>query len=527
MPAVSFDPRPEGAATPSADGVRQRRERALAALRAAMSDADVAGAERCADRLRASLPHQRRLADNTVLVAYGGGKDSSFTLAFVRAMQLILYARHGDTFGLRTVTNRQAGMPQAVLDNIDRAYRALDIPGDPDCETLLVDGDEVRPFRRDAPTPAAVVERHRLDLLMTGHRTFAEARPTFCNSCNLSMVNGFGVAAAYGRPVDVIVTGDSPDEQRAYQLWINRLARRFGAGAGRPGRRRPGETGFRGFLKATNDIAHAYYADLYGAQAHREIAERRVSHDVPHQLRFFSIFDDTRYSSRNHWRLLTEHLGFEFDEIAFSFTESDCGNPTLMAHLRGLKCERRYGRDYAEGLREYLTFAESLMRRKEFPDELIDRVRRRYAGADAVAHMRSLANRFAWDAYGLTEEQLVCMVYSPVTDKGERLELYLDREQPRLAGRVAEVHALLAGDDEPETGEARQLAAALRACSGLDLQRLRTLYRSPAVGTPGLSTLDGRKDLLSAVLAGDPHKQVIETRHAPDGPVVRELLSGR
>jgi hypothetical protein len=30
---------------------------------------------------------------------------------------------------------------------------------------------------------------------------------------------------------------------------------------------------------------------------------------------------------------------------AFSFTESDCANPTLMAHLRGLKCERLYGRD--------------------------------------------------------------------------------------------------------------------------------------------------------------------------------------
>jgi hypothetical protein len=31
-------------------------------------------------------------------VAYGGGKDSSYTLAFVRAMQLILFRLHGTTF---------------------------------------------------------------------------------------------------------------------------------------------------------------------------------------------------------------------------------------------------------------------------------------------------------------------------------------------------------------------------------------------------------------------------------------------
>jgi hypothetical protein len=60
--------------------------------------------------------------------------------------------------------------------------------------------------------------------------------------------------------------------------------------------------------------------------------------------------------------------------------------------------------------------------------------------------------------------------------------------------------------------------------TGLPLARLRTLYRS----RPRALHANGRgTDLMSAVLAGDPHKDVIETRHAPDGPIVRELLSGR
>ena len=494
------------------------REHTLWALQAAMSDTDNAGAARCAERLHAVLPHQR-LADNIVLVAYGGGKDSSYMLAFVRALQLIVFDRHGTTFKLRAVTNRHAGMPRAVMENIDRAYRALAIAGDPDCEALLVDGSEVKPFRRDEPLAPQVVARNRLDLLMTGHRTFGEARPTFCNACNLSMVNSFGLAASHGSDVNVIITGDSRGEQRAYYLWVNRLALRFGRRE-----KRAGEAGFRGFLKTTNDIAHAYFTDIYGPDADDEVTERRVAHDVPSALRFFSIFDDTHYASSNHWQLLTGYLGFQFDELAFSFTESDCANPTLMAHLRGLKCERLYGRSYGEGLEEYVRFAAWLMQQKEFPARLIETMRERYAGADAAERMRAMANGFAKDAFGLSEEQLVCMVYSPLAGHGERLHEYLEREHPSLAPQVHDAHALLGSQTTPAGLAERRLAAGLERVSGLKLERLRTLYRSPTIS---LAPDDGKANLVGAILAGDPHKQIIQTRRAPGGPVVREQLSGR
>ena len=498
------------------DGLRSRT---LHQLRAQMSDGDIAGAQECAERLHAVLPNRDRLDENVVLVAYGGGKDSSYTLAFVRAIQLILNDRYGSTFRLRSVTNRHAGMPFAVMNNIERAYRALHILNDPGCEALLVDNDVVKPYRLEEPLADDVVRRNRLDLLMTGHRTRGEGRPTFCNACNLSMVNSFGLAAAHDGGVDVVITGDSPEEQRSYYLWVNRLAHSFGQRRDR--KDRSNGTGFREFLETTNDIAGAYFAEIYGSEEQREISERRVAHDVPRRLRFFSIFDDTGYSSSHHWELLTGFLGFEFDEVAFSFTESDCGNPTLMAHLRGLKCERLYGRGYDEGLAEYRQFAERLMRRKEFPQRLIDIIRRRYAGAGAAERMRGMANRFAMEAYGLTEEQLICMVYAPFADKGERLDLYLEREQPQLAGLAERIRAVL--DAEQEAQPASDLSAALRRFSGLEPARLRTLYRSPIIDLAS----DGRKNLVSAILSGDPHKDVIETRHDPDGPVVHELLSGR
>src|ERR1700735_4512279 len=205
------------------------REQAFLALRAAMPAANTESALRCSARLRAALPDPEHLGRNLVLVAYGGGKDSSYTLAFVRAMQLILFRAHGTTFRLRVATNRHAGMPRAVLENVDRAYQALRLTDDPDCELLLIDGNEVTQFDVDAPQRDHVIRRNRRDLPMTGHRTFADGRPTFCNACNLSVLNSFGVAAAYGEGADLIITGDSEEEQRQYAVWGGRLGRRLAA----------------------------------------------------------------------------------------------------------------------------------------------------------------------------------------------------------------------------------------------------------------------------------------------------------
>ncbi|MFE6687538.1 PqqD family protein [Streptomyces sp. NPDC057743] len=490
---------------------------ALRELRTVLSQENYEGAVRCAGRLYDALPDKAQLARNVVLVAYGGGKDSSYTLAFVRTMQLILSQEHGQTFRMRVATNRHAGMPQAVMDNIDRAYRSLHLLGDPDCELLLIDGQQVRPFDATLPQMDDVVRRNRLDILMTGHRTAADARPTFCNACNLSMVNSFGLAAGYDGGVDLIITGDSQQEQRDYYLWVTRLARRFGLQPPRDMR-----AGFQGFLASLNNISQAYFTDIHGPDAPEVIAEHAITTDVRTGLQFFSIYDDTAYASGDHWELLTDHLGFRFDDIAFSFTESDCGNPALMAHLRALKCERRYGQTYAEGLAGYVEFAISLMHKKEFPPQLVTLMRERYEGR--ADQMRQAMDAYAAQAYGLTEEQLVAMVHAPFTEKGTNLQAYLTAEQPDLLPHAQLIHELLGGST-PSTGvAAAQVTEHLEKITGLTIDQLQVLYAS-SLRLPSPTPVGG--ELIDAILEGDPHKQIVHTRHSADGPVVPELLSGR
>jgi hypothetical protein len=492
------------------------RAQAFSTVSAAMPPANMEAAVKCSARLKAALPHTGRLDRNLVMVAYGGGKDSSYTLAFVRTMQLILFRVYGTTFRLRVATNRHAGMPRAVLENIDRAYRALQLTADPDCELLLIDGNEVTPFDVDTPQRADVIRRNRLDILMTGHRTFADGRPTFCNACNLSVLNSFGVAASHGDGADIIITGDSQEEQRQYTAWVSRLARRLNPST--PAAPAASQNGLGRLLSHVDRIGQSYFADIHGPDTADALAERRVTVAVPPQLRFFSIYSDTAYRAGDHMEMLTGFLSFEFDDFAFNFTESDCGNPALMAHLRGLKCERVYQRSYADGMAEYVEFALGLMRKKDFPPELIKQMRERYEGPDAIVRMRRAASDYATATFGLAETQLVCMVYSPFAEKGAGLEEFLRREHSALVGRTGHVHALLTGED----GDDQELADALERISGLELSQLRVLYRSPLrrVGRQGT-------DVIDTVLSDDPHKAIIRTRHSRNGPIALELISGR
>ena len=487
------------------------RQGLLMSILTAMPAVDAEAVPRAAAELHHMLRQGSALDASTVLVAYGGGKDSSFMVAFVRAIQLQLSVIHGCSFRLRVATNRHAGMPQAVTDNIERVYNALDMNGDRSVELLLIDGDEVSLFDAAKPMPASLVRRNRSDVLMNGHRFAGEARPTFCNACNLSMVNSFGVAAAWNGGADVIVTGDSLREQRAYLAWSRRLARDFGAAIGQ------NVPGLGGFLRTMDGIGRAYGREIHG----EAVADQGVAHVLPGDPRFFSVYGHTAYDAGSHWDFLTGFLEFRFDEVAFSFTETDCANPMLMCHFRGMRSERLHGRSYAEGIAEYRDYALGLMRRKEFPPVLIQRIAERYYDAAAAAHMRQVAASFAAEVFNLSEAQIVCMLFAPFGDQGRRLRRWLLQEAPALLPAEAAIRALLGGAVSTDSA----LEQALQQLSGLDLAQLRQCWRTATV--PNLADPGATATALGRILRDDPHKASITTRHAPGGPEIAEMISGR
>lgn len=495
------------------------RHQTFSEIKEFLSRENLESAQHCVAKLQNVFPEKSHLRRNKVLVAYGGGKDSSYMLAFVRTMQLILFMERGETFQMRVVTNRHAGMPKAVIENIHRVYNTLQLYQDPDVELLLADGQEVSLFDPHRPLPRSLRDQNRQDILMSGHKTQANPRPTFCNACNISMVNSFAVAISYGDGVDVIITGDSPMEQRAYMVWVNRLARQVSIETRSQGR------GFKAFLKTMSALSQRYFQEIYGENAATEVQLRTIiSDELTREILFFSIYESTCYSAGDHWELLTKYLGFEFDELAFSFSESDCANPALMAHLRGLKCERVYNRSYVEGIQEYVNFALGLMCKKQFPAFLINKMSQRYSTKEAIELMRKKVNAFAFESFGITEEQLICMVYAPFTQSSKNLEMYLLMEQPQLLPHIKDIRRLLNSTTDSKVSQlARQLACELHRLSGLNLQQLKVCYASQLLG----QSSSDNNNIVDLVLQQDPHKSTILTRKSFDGPIVQEVISGR
>ncbi|ORM74800.1 hypothetical protein HA48_02385 [Pantoea wallisii] len=474
-----------------------------------LTPAIIESARRCSRRLLAALPNPEHPAENRVLLAYGGGKDSSYMVAYVRYIQGVIWQQRGTTFQLRISTNRHAAMNDSVMENIDRVYRALHIHDDDFTECLVTDGLQIRHFARHLPMPDSVRQQNRNDVLMNGHRFRADARSTFCNACNLSMVNSFGLAAHYAGGVDVIITGDSPQEQTAYLAWARHLSRLFDAPVADKSR------GFSGFLHTLDGVAERYFAEIYGAD--QVTPAHRITWQLARDPLFFNIYQDTAYEAGAHWALLTEFMHFRFDALMFSFSESDCGNPTLMAHIRGLRAETLLQRSYAEGIREYVRFALGLMRQKDFPPQLIEEMAARYQDDDAIARQRQRAAQFALAAFDLSETQLVCMIYSPFIAEGQQLKAWL--QQLPDAPDENQVRALLSGDSSD-----LMLAQQLTQLSGLTLAQMRHCWRSAQVS----SLLDGtRGDALSRVLRFDPHKAVIQVNNGAVQDIVTEVISGR
>ncbi|PXX71311.1 hypothetical protein DFR70_101733 [Nocardia tenerifensis] len=489
-----------------ADNDRARYERLIGFL----TEDERLGVAAVGDKLIADAGGPDNLGDYKVMVAYGGGKDSTYVVAFVRAVQLHLRLAHGTTFLMRVANMRHAGVVGAVMENIDRVYSALGLLDDERAELITIDHTEIRRFHVDLPLPDKLVAINRLDVLMNGHRSAGDGRPTFCNSCNLAVADFYGRAAWWRGGVDAIMTGDSRREQALYAAWILRLAKSIGIDV-----RRKGMT-FQDLLAALRGVGDAYFRELFGDDRH-EPAEREVAiGDRSVQPTFVSIYDLVSYRVHDHWDLIVDFLGFRFDDLAFSFTESDCANPTLMAHLRGLRVENVEGRTYHEGIAEYLQFAEAMMRKKEMPDQLIDLALARYSSPEKVDERRAVAAAYAEDAFGLEEDALVAMVFSPFTDEGARLADFVERCHPEWVAEIPALHAALRG--EPDHDRA---AGWLTEVSGLSIDHLRTLYRSSLVNFAAGDTVMAR------VRAGDPHKSEVRTVDPKSGLPTLELISGR
>jgi hypothetical protein len=454
-----------------------------------------------------------RIGSFKVMVPFSGGKDSAYTVALLRAAQLSIAGRSPATFSLRIANMRHIGMTPAVMDNIHRTYSALFLHDDPRVELLVIDNQAVRLFEPGLPLSHECREQNRSDMLLNGHVSAGDGRTTFCNSCYLGIAEFFERATTWGRGVDAVVSGDSRKEQKQYITWVMRLAPptayRFADW---------GNQNFNGMLNIIGSISQAYHQELYGNDSEPDRPLLVASGLTKKSLvpAFITISDLIPSDAEEHWKLLTEFLGFRFEDLAFSFSESDCANPLLMAHMRGLKVQYVQGRSYAEGVGEYLQLAKALMRRKHMPQRLIDQAMSAYADEGRINARRALAASFAQEGFGVSEAQLICLLFSPFVNEGLELEAFLRRLHPGMLVALPDLHKALQGSAAPE-----QVLQWLGDISGLTLAGLQSLYRKKRVD------FADQASIIARVRAADPDKKQVMSVDPQSGIAIAEIISGR
>ena len=450
-----------------------------------------------------------RIGSYKVMVAFSGGKDSAYAVAFLRAAQLSIANRSPATFNLRIATLRHPGMTSAVMDNIHRCYSALFLYDDPRTEVLMVDQHQVRTFRVDSPFSTAGRERSRSDMLLAGHLTGGDARSTFCNSTYLGLADFFGRAACWGTGIDALANGDSTKQQKRYVAWAMRLAQ----GLQLP----PSDwrnQSFNGVLNTVSQVGQAYYRELYD-EGCEPVGRLRAYPNQAVVPAVITIYDLVSCHADDHWPLLTQFLKFQFDDLSFNFSESDSANPLLMAHVRGLQAHYLRGRSYQEGVGEFVLLAKALMIRKHMPQRLIDQALAAYDSPTKIEARRVLATAHAMDAFGLNDAQLACLLFAPFVDSGLMLEAFLRRCHPGMLVALPDLHKALMGLQVPE-----QITQWLIDISGLSKAGLQSLYGKKRVD------FSDQTSLLARVAAGDPDKDRVTACDAETCALVPETVSG-
>lgn len=374
-----------------------------------------------------------------ILLPFGGGKDSAWTLAYVRIMQLLMNDRLSQDFFIDILIMLHPGVSRGVYKNIENLFEALHIADDIRVKVHAVTSGGIPVDLKHGSIHDDTLKVFREEILYTGHLSRGNGRETFCNACNFTLMNAIARYVAENE-IDVVITGDSGLEIASYWKWVNKTARLFDLS---PIQKQ--QANWAGLFSKMSEINHAYYEKLFSWESIEKSScyhFPNVSIDAMRQPVYFSIFEDVDYAYWSHQSFIETVLGFKFYEDSFNFTESDCINPVLMAHLRGLSSDFE-GDGYINGVHHYLELVNYLMKEKSYDDDMKRRALSQYQTEEGILKKGREAEEYAKEVLKIDPIQLKALVASIFTDKMDRLDDFFSWTLPEEEHRIDAIRECL------------------------------------------------------------------------------------
>lgn len=420
-----------------------------------------------------------RIGDYRVLTVQNGSREGFYVLTALRAAQLSIAGRHPVTFALRVATPRLSETTQATLENIHRCYSALFVYDDPRVELLMADNREVLPFNHRQSLSVAGHEANRMDLLALGHLRSVDSPLEIGGEGYLAMTEFYRHMARWEPGVDSMVSSDTPRQQKLFISGLRRAARKIGLPIDNIG---CFDSLFAHLDTLNNDLyEHFYGPERLGAwkpEGHYE-ACRRMSHIGIDDL----IVD--RQEGTN-WPLFNEFLRVRTDHLMPSAIENEYLSPLLSAHLHGLQACYVQGRSYETGYGDYVQRAIMIMHRKQLPEHACEQARALFGSPSSVPERRAYAALEAQKILGLSETQLVCMLFAPFVGQGAGLEHFLRCCHPGMLVALPDLHKAMQG-----APVADQIAQWMVDVSGLPVGVLGKLYQASVASSDQPETVPG------------------------------------
>ncbi len=406
-----------------------------------------------------------RIGEYRVLTTQTGTRDSCYTLAMLRAAQLSIAGRAPVTFQLRVASLRLNGISLTARENTQRSYSALFLHDDPRVEVVTVDDRQVLPFDPQAAISDAGREANRINLLMVGHRRVRDQAINVWDDYYLATGEFYGQIARWRGGVDAFVCNENLRQQKLYIDALKRAAAKVGVRICTPG-----SDGFAQLFDILDELGNDCYRALYTNQAQ---APWRPAEEFEECRRttFVDIQEVLVSNLEERWPLLTDFLGFQPDELSAHLSDNECVSPSIAAHVRGLHACFVQGRSYESGVTDYLQRSLVLMRRRQVPERLCDQAREAFGNPLRASERRAQAAADAQRHLGLSEAQLVCLLFAPFNERGAALERFLRQCHPGMLVAMPDLHRAMQGYSVPD-----QILQWMVDVSGLSVALIGTLY---------------------------------------------------
>lgn len=450
-------------------------------------------------RLIVSAGGMERIGEYKVMAIQTGSRDSCYTLAMLRAAQLSIAGRAPVTFQLRVACLRLNGASLTAQENIHRSFNALFLYDDPRAEVLMVDNREVLPFDAHTPISEAGRDANRLNLLMVGHRRVWSGPIDIWDNTYLATGEFYGQVTRWKGGVDALICSDTSRQQKQFLAGLQRAANKVGIHLS------PTPTpDFEHLFSALDDIGSDAYRAFYGELGQLPWRPEE-QFEACRRATYVDIHDMLVGNLDERWPLLTEFLGFQSDELSALLSDNPYVSPAIAAHVRGLQACFVHGRSYDSGVAEHLQRALIMMRRKHLPERLCEQVADSFSHPARMAERRMIAAADAQKNLGLSEAQLVCLLFAPFVDRGAALEQFLRHCHPGMLVAMPELHRAMQGQSAPD-----QILQWMVDVSGLPVRLISKLYamapvpvaECQAVLAP-ISATEASADNAGSALAGE------------------------